>query len=113
MSLQTTWAKILGFVLLIVGVLGFFMTSPLLSIFEVDFLHNLIHVVTGLLGIWAAFGGWATMFNKWFGSIYLLLAILGFFGAVDSIMAINAADHWLHLIIGLVTVGIGFGTEAE
>ncbi|MDO8628221.1 MAG: DUF4383 domain-containing protein, partial [Nanoarchaeota archaeon] len=106
MSLQNSWAKILGFVLLIIGVLGFF-TNPVLGYFGINDLHNIVHIVSGLIGIWAGFGatGFATGFNKWFGTIYLLVAILGFFGVLTTLLGLTAADNWLHLVIGLVTVG--------
>src|SRR3989338_4950901 len=98
MSLQNIWAKILGFVLLIVGIIGFF-NNPVLGIFGVDTLHNLVHVITGIFGIWVGFGSLnaATNFNKWFGVIYLLVAILGFLNLI-TFMTANMADHWLHLL---------------
>ncbi len=112
MGLQTTWARILGFVLLLVGILGFFMESPLLGIFGVNLWHNIIHVVSGLIGIWAGFGAaaYAQNYNKWFGVIYLLVAVLGFMNVLE-LLAVNAEDNWLHLVIGIVTAGIGFGAK--
>jgi len=109
MGLQNTWAKVLGFVLLIAGVLGFFQGEMLLNAFGVNALHNLVHVISGIVGIWAGFGAasFAQNYNKWFGVIYLAIAMLGFLNVL-AFLNVNAADNWLHLVIGIVSAGIGF-----
>lgn len=109
MGTQKLWARILGVVLLLVGILGFF-NDPVLGIFDVDLTHNVIHLVTGALFAWAGFSKSAPTkkVNQWLGIIYLLVAVVGLLGFLDGILAINHADHWLHLVLGAVTVLIGW-----
>ena len=110
---QKTWAIIVGIVLLLVGVLGFVMTSPLFGYFAVGTLHNVVHLVTGAIFLWAGFGGFAKSANKWLGVIYILIGIVGFFVALTflEMTAGNDPDNWLHLAIGIVSAGVGFMAE--
>lgn len=103
MAFGKTWAKIIGVVLLLVGVLGFFMGDMVLG-FGVNAIHNLVHLITGAIFAWAGFGsGSAKPVNTWLGAIYILVGIIGFFGVL-SFLNVNAADNWLHLIVGVVSV---------
>jgi hypothetical protein len=120
-------AQIFGWILVLVGILGFIpgITSSgdtgdlLLGIFQVDALHNIIHLVTGAAGVWAAMSGGKSskMFFQIFGVIYALVAILGFMTAdgdkVLNLVITNMADNWLHVVIALVSLYLGFGTSAE
>ena|SRR3989344_4541032 len=111
MSANIGWAKLLGIVLIIVGVLGFF-TGNTVLMFGVNTTHNVVHILSGILLAWAGFGSNgknAKTTNITFGMVYLLVAILGFAGIsiVTDLLALNAADNWLHLTIGLVTTAIG------
>ncbi len=105
-------ALALGIVLTLVGILGFFM-NPVFG-FQVDIVHNLIHLVSGLLGIAAAYTGYSRRYNQAFGIIYLLITILGFIpafyfgGKLLGIVTINTADNFLHLGIAIVTLAVGF-----
>jgi len=54
------------------------------------------------------------MFFKIFGVVYALVAVLGFFSGEQPLLGIiahNAADMWLHAVIALVTLWIGFGMK--
>ena len=111
MSSNATWAKILGIILLIVGVVGFY-TGGAVLMFEVNGLHNVVHMLSGALLIWAGFGAGgknAKAYNKVFGIIYLLVAILGFasISSIVDLLALNPADNWLHIAIGVITTAIG------
>ncbi|TMC56314.1 MAG: DUF4383 domain-containing protein [Chloroflexota bacterium] len=70
-------ALVIGIVFFIVGVLGliFDTTSGSVFGFDVDLVHNLVHVLTGILGLAAAFTGWSRRFNQIFGVIYLLVGL--------------------------------------
>ena len=112
MSNQRLWAKIIGIVLLLVGVLGFFMGSGnynLLSIFGVNMMHSVVHLVTGAIFAWAGFSKSAPVkkVNKWLGVIYIIVGIVGFFGVL-SFLNVNMADNWLHLVVGVVSALIGW-----
>ena len=122
------FALVVGIVLLLVGIIGFFTPTraygvqEIFGIFDVDLVHNLIHVLSGILGIAAAFMGWSRTYNRVFGIIYVALGILGLipvlyfpssaFGQDNGLFLglthINAADHILHLVIGLAALAVGY-----
>jgi uncharacterized membrane protein YuzA (DUF378 family) len=103
------WAKVIGVILLLVGVIGFFMGDMVLGIFGVNALHNIVHLVTGAVYAWAGFAARAPAqdVNKWLGVIYVLVGIVGFFGVL-GFLNVNAADNWLHLVIGAVSAWLGW-----
>src|SRR5947209_9542074 len=83
--------------------------------FDVDLVHNLVHLVTGLAALASVFMVWYRRFNQVFGIIYILVGIarliypaLYFDGRLLGLMHVNAADHVLHLLVGLVAAGVGF-----
>jgi hypothetical protein len=118
-------AIIFGAVYVLVGLLGFAVTGGvgfiatdgglLLGIFEVNPLHNIAHLligaallIAGLSSVRAAKG-----VNITIGAVYLLLGIVGFFlvGTAANILALNTADHFLHLASAIVLLGVGLGAE--
>ena len=109
-------ALIAGIVFTLVGILGliFDTTSGSLLGFQVDFVHNLVHLVIGILGLAAAYTGWPRTYNQVFGVIYIVLGILGLIPALYfsnkflGIIAINGADNGLHLVAGIVLAAVGF-----
>src|SRR3989344_860575 len=108
---QKTWATIIGIVLLLIGLWGFFQ-DPILSIFGVNALHNIVHLVTGAVFLWAgmAKGTMAKSTNQWLGVIYIIVGLIGFLGVL-SFLNVNMADNWLHLLLGVVSAGIGWGAK--
>lgn len=110
-------AMVLGWVLLAVGLIGF-VWDPVLGLFEVGPLHNVIHLVSGLAllgGAYAASGLYARHVNLTLGVVYAIVALWGFF-ALDSLQAIiqtNMADNWLHMVLAVVLVGVGFAQRSE
>lgn len=116
-----TMAKVFGYVLLLVGILGFIPgitnDGQLLGIFSVNPLHNIIHLITGAIALYAGMASdnkAAKMYFQVFGVIYALVAILGFVvgdGNILGIVANNAADTWLHVVIALVSLYLGFFTK--
>ena len=115
MKAQKLWAQIIGIILLLVGLLGFFMSSPLLGIFEVNMLHNLVHIITGAVFLWAGFAKKAPVkkINQWLGVIYVIVGVIGFFGALEflNVAGGNDPDNWLHLVIGVVSALIGWKSK--
>jgi hypothetical protein len=118
-------ATIFGAVYLLVGALGFAATAGvdfvategglLLGIFEVNPLHNVAHLLIGaalLIGGLSSVRA-AKMVNIIVGAVYLLLGVIGFFIADTpaNILALNTADHFLHLVTALVLLGVGLGAE--
>ena len=111
MGFNATWAKILGVILVLVGLLGFFMGDSVLG-FDVNPTHNFVHIISGLIILWAGFGAGgqhAKTYNLIFGIVYLLVAVVGFVNVMSlvDLLALNPADNWLHLLIGVVTTAIG------
>lgn len=108
-------AKLFAVVFILVGILGFVpgVTSGgmLLGIFEVNALHNIIHLATGLIALWAASSTTnARLFFKVFGLVYALVTALGFVMAGDvlGLIMVNFADNLLHLVISVVALYAGF-----
>ena len=110
-------ATIFGAVYLLVGVLGLFVAGAnfagpegglLLGIFQVNHLHNIAHL---LIGAALLIAGKAT--NTTVGAVYLLLGIVGFFlvGTALNILALNTADHILHLASAIVLLGTGLALD--
>ena len=58
MGANQTWAKIIGVVFLLVGVLGFIMGGSVFG-FAVNGLHNIVHLLTGAIWAWAGFSAGA------------------------------------------------------
>ena len=104
---------ILGLVLTIVGIAGFF-TSGMLLIFEVDTLHNIIHLVSGLIGLFAFNSSQSASrtFLILFGLVYAAVTVIGFAMAGDilGLFMANTADNYLHLVIAAVCLIVGFGS---
>ena len=108
-----TW---FGIVLLLVGILGFIPgltpEGRLLGIFAVDGVHNVIHLLTGIVALFCAGSASAAKgYFKTFGVIYLLVTILGFVqgsGELLGLISINGADNVLHLLITIVALSLGF-----
>jgi flagellar biosynthesis protein FlhB len=115
-------ATLFGWVLLVVGVLGFVpgitQNGMLLGMFAVNAMLSLLHIITGLAGLYAASQGEPSskMFFQVFGVVYLIIAILGFMsdtGMVLGLFANNMADTWLNVVIALVALYLGFASKAE
>jgi hypothetical protein len=112
-----TWSWIFAAVFLLIGILGFVpgITSNghLLGIFEVDTVHNTAHLITGLVALLVAFKGPRAqrLFFQIFGWLYLLTTIIGFVqgDTVLGLIAANVADHFLHLVIAIVSLWLGYG----
>jgi hypothetical protein len=111
------YAKVFGVVLTLVGILGLFVTTDqdtakqLLG-FDVNLTHNLVHLLTGVLGLVAGFTAivYARAYALVLGIVYAALGIWGLvasgtFDPFGLFVAINTADHWLHLLIGVLGIG--------
>lgn len=104
-----------GVLAILIGILGFIpgitVDGYLFGLFQVDNLHNSIHIVTGILAIWAANASITTSRSLWriLGFAYTLVTILGFFtGSAYGIVETNTADNIFHLMIATVTLYLGF-----
>lgn len=106
-----------GAVFVVVGVLGW-IPNPIVgpgAMFETNFAHDLVHLLVGAAFLWVAFMAVdkAALAFKVLGGVYLLVALLGFVlvpagGSLLGFIATNAADHWLHVVLGAAILGLGF-----
>lgn len=112
-----TAALLFGVVFLVVGVLGFVPAAApnqmLLGVFHVNAAHNLVHLLSGVLAVWAGWSSsaYARLYFRLFGLVYALVAVLGFFAANGMVLGMisnNMADTALHALIALVALALGF-----
>jgi hypothetical protein len=85
--------------------------AELLGIFQVNVLHNIVHILFGIAGI-AAARAWDTsrLFLIGGGVIYAVLWIYGLIVDLSSganFVALNTADNWLHFVLALGMIGLG------
>jgi hypothetical protein len=120
-------ATAVSIVFLAVGVLGFIpgittnystMTfaghqsdAMLLGIFEVSILHNIVHLLFGVVGLaLARTASGARNYLIGGGVVYLALWIYGLVVSDTSsanFVPMNTADDWLHLILGVGMIALG------
>jgi Domain of unknown function (DUF4383) len=116
------YASLIGAFLVVAGIVGFFYSASFgtpgevddaLGIFAVNAWANVLHVLTGAIGLWVA-GYAARQYALWNGLLYLAIAVWGFvLGAGDSILGflpVDSADDFLNLAIGVFGLGAAFGT---
>ena len=108
-SMVQAVAAVFGAIYLVAGVLGFFI-HPLLGIFQVNFLHDLVHIAIGIGGLAAASSlANSKTFCQIAGVILLLLGLIGI-GVANpfGLLYIGGADVALHLVTGGVLAYFGF-----
>ncbi|HEV7449669.1 MAG TPA: DUF4383 domain-containing protein [Candidatus Paceibacterota bacterium] len=108
---------VFGVVFVVVGLLGW-VSNPIVGangIFMTNHLHDAVHALIGIIFILVALfaAQSATMTLKIVGVVYLLLAVLGFImvpngGDLLGLVTTNMADHWLHVVLGVVILAVGF-----
>jgi hypothetical protein len=121
-------ALVVGLVFILVGIAGFIpgittnystlgmaghdSGAMLLGAFQVSTLHNVVHLIFGIVGIVAA-RSWtaARAYLVVGGLVYLVLWIYGLVVEKTSganFVPLNRADDWLHLVLGLGMLALGF-----
>lgn len=101
--------QLLGVVFTVVGIAGFVMGGDMVLMFEVDMTHNIVHLATGLVGLWAATTGHERMYLLLFGLIYAVVAVVGFTqrGDILGLFHANDADNYLHAAVAVVGIVLG------
>jgi uncharacterized protein DUF4383 len=122
-----TFGMLFGIVFLAVGILGFVpgITTTgadgmpmLLGIFMVNTTHSVVHIASGVVFLLASMSGAgaARLWFQIFGVIYAIVAILGFMtpnGMLLGLISNNPADTWLHVVLAVAMLAIGFGTPKQ
>jgi len=116
------YATLIGGVLVVAGIVGFFYSASfggpgkvdeVLGLLSVNGWHNVFHVLTGALGLLVA-GYAARRYALWLGVLYLAVGAWGFvIGSGDSILGflpVNTGDDVFHLVLGLLGVAAALGT---
>jgi hypothetical protein len=139
-TLAQRFAAAVGAMFLLVGILGFIpgittnysdmsfaghdSGAQLLGLFQVSVLHNLVHLLFGVIGL-AAAKSWSASrsFLLVGGLVYLALWLYGL--VIDktsdaNFIPVDTADNWLHFGLGVGMIGLGliaararYGTEDD
>ena len=120
-----TWpqllAMVIGAVYTLVGVIGFFITGfddffghtgRTLVGFEINGMHNVVHLLVGVAGLalartlsGARTYGWLLAVGYGAAFLYGLFAV----GRDWDFLSLNWADNWLHLVSALAGLAIALG----
>lgn len=121
-------ALIYGIVFLLVGILGFIpgittdydtlkfaghhSDAMLLGLFQVSWLHNIVHLIYGIAGVslWRTSVG-SRYYLLWGGIGYAVLWIYGMLVASHSdanFVPLNSGDNWLHFALAVTMIILSF-----
>ncbi|MFJ3386068.1 MULTISPECIES: DUF4383 domain-containing protein [unclassified Curtobacterium] len=127
-TLTQKGALLFGVVFLIVGIAGFIpgltmdmgsmsmaghgSMALLLGLFQVSVLHNIVHLLFGIVGVAAArSAGGARLYLLVGGIIYAVLFIYGLFTAsmtgAANFVPLNSADNVLHAFLAVAMIILG------
>jgi hypothetical protein len=121
MTLVQKAATVFGVVFVLVGILGFIPAftpdGHLLGIFEVNGVHNMIHLLSGVAALaLSRTPKNARLYFQIFGIVYGLVTVLGVFYGDNDLLGVvghNVADIFLHLIITAAALYFGFGAPRD
>jgi len=91
--------------------------AKLLGVFEVSVLHNIVHLLFGIVGIAAAARHSASRtYLIGGGIVYLALWVYGLIvdqGSDANFVPVNDADNWLHLGLGAGMIVLGLALARD
>jgi hypothetical protein len=117
-ALAQAWIAIAGVSLVAAGLLGF-VDNPIVgsqpgALFATGTVHNLVHVITGALALYIAFGLRGEMQANaviGFGVLYAVIFVVVLFS--NTLFGLfqypaNAGDHFLHAAVAVISLVTGF-----
>lgn len=120
MSTARIVALVIGWFFTILGIVGFLAVGLGSGFFlglATNGLHNLVWLVTGLVGLLAGYyeaGRFSRTFDQVVGIVYAILTIAGFIavglgtGTLLGIVPLSLANNILHLITAVVALVAGY-----
>ena len=81
------------------------------SAFPTNLMHNLVHILVGVLGIVSASTGNAKLYNRGFAIAYIGIALMGLIPVAKTtfgIMPIFGNNVWLNALSGVIAGYYGF-----
>lgn len=125
-NVPKTYAIAVGVLLIVLGLLGF-IDNPLVGdataashpIFVTGAAHNMLHLVTGALAIYIAFGllgDQQVLGVTGLGLIYVAIVLLTLInGTLFGVLAypVNLPDQVLHVGLAVVSLGIGLTARTQ
>jgi hypothetical protein len=116
-NIAQAWMALVGLVLLAAGAIGF-LNTPLAgsspeALLQTDTVHNVVHLLTGLLALGIAFGlrgeqqvnavlGFGVLYVIIFVAVLLSPNLFGLFS-----VSANAPIHVVHAAVAVVTLAVG------
>ena len=112
------WATLAGIVLVAAGLLGFLNTSIVgnadNALVRTDNIHNIVHLATGLVALYIAFGlkgeqqvngviGFGILYVIIFVAVLVSPTLFGIFS-----VAANGPIHLIHAAVAVVSLGVGY-----
>lgn len=135
--MQRNCALALGIIFLLLGIVGFipgFLTIPaeslntggisldadsfyakgfgyIFSAFPTNLMHNIVHLLVGILGIVSATTGNAKLYNRGFAIAYIGIAVMGLIPVAKTtfgLMPIFGNNVWFNALSGAIAGYYGF-----
>ena len=117
MDFQQALARIVSVFLILAAITFTFFIGTfaegIFFVFGANRAHNILHLVTGIIGLYAGFSSntrYARLFNQSFGLLYLPLALLGteFPDLITTLLNAHAGDTMIHILLGISLTYFGF-----
>jgi len=116
-SIAQAWMALAGIVLVAVGLLGFIsnpIVGPADALIPTGTVHNVVHLVTGLLALYVAFGmrgaaqasatiGFGVLYAVIFVAVLVSPTLFGLFS-----VAANVYLHVIHAALAVVSLAVGY-----
>lgn len=124
MSLPRIYAIVFGVVYTLVGLVGFAVSSTLevgtLILFPVNVLHNIVHLLVGIIGIAAFLTGRSVLYARGMAVLFAILFVAGFLPADSAgrflgLVPLGGTDIVLHALTAILggVAGFAFANRGE